>query len=146
MKKFAILAFLALTLLVAGSADAQVQMVASTSTKAIGAVPAGTASADTLLAALNAETKAYPIGNASDIVVSVYSDAGSSCTVQILTAPTASGPWFNVTASTPITDPSATGEQWSVPRHAFVKVKVSAYVSGNVRAVIFAREGKNQIY
>ena len=146
MKKLTTLAFLALTLFAVSTAEAQVQMVASTSTKAIGAVAAGTASADTLLGALNAETKAYPIGNASDVVVSVYSDAGSSCTVQILTAPTSSGPWFDVTVSTPITNPSATGEQWSIPRHAFVKVKVSAYVSGNVRAVIFAREGKNQIY
>jgi len=67
MKKIAILAFLAMTLFAVSSAEAQVQMVASTSTKAIGAVAAGTASADTLLGALNAETKAYPIGNASDV-------------------------------------------------------------------------------
>jgi len=146
MKKTAILAFLAIIILATASAEAQVQMVASTSTKAIGAVTAGTASADTLLGALNAETKVYPIGNASEIVITIYSDAGSTATVQIQTAPTATGPWFDVTSSTPITDPSATGTQWAVPRHSFVKVKNTAWAAGNVRAIIFAREGKNQIY
>lgn len=145
MKKLAVLVFLAASLF-AATANAQVQMVVSTSAKAIAAVPAGTASADTLLAAAAAETKVYPVGNASYIVISVYSDAGSTCTARILTAPTATGPWFDVTSSAPITDPSAVGEQWSVPRHAFVKVRLSAHAAGNVRAIIAAWNDKNQIY
>lgn len=146
MRKLAILAILAATLLAASSASAQVQMLLSTTTAPLGSVAAGTANASTLLGALNAETRPYPIGNASEVVITVYSDAGSNATVQIQTAPTVSGPWFDVTSSVPITNPSATGEQWSIPRHAFVKVKNTAWVSGNIRATIFAREGKNQIY
>lgn len=122
------------------------QMVVSTSSKYVASLPDGTASADTLLAALDAVTKPYPINTANEIRIAVYSDAGSTATVKIETAPTVSGPWFDVTASSPITDPSAVGEQWDVPRSNFCRVHVSAHAAGNIRASINAWNGQSQIY
>ena len=122
------------------------QMVVSTSSKYVASQPDGTASADTLLAAAGAVTKPYPINTANEIRVTVYSDAGSTCTAKIETAPTVTGPWFDVTASAPITDPSATGEQWDVPRANFCRVILSAHAAGNVRATINAWNGQSQIY
>lgn len=113
------------------------QMVISTSVKYVASQPNGTASADTLFNAVMA-SKPYPINNADIVTVTVYSDAGSTATVALETAPTVSGPWFDVTSSIPITDPSATGVQWSIPKAVFVRLNVSAYAAGNIRGTIDA--------
>lgn len=122
------------------------QMVISTSSKYVGSLADGTASADTLFAAAGVVSKPYPINTAETIRVTIYSDAGSTATVAIETSPTESGPWFDVTAGDPITDPSATGEQWSVPRANFCRVNLSAHAAGNIRATINAWRGNSQIY
>ncbi len=113
------------------------QMVISTSVKYVASQPNGTASADTLFNAVMA-SKPYPINNAETVTITVYSDAGSVATVPLETGPTVTGPWFDVTSSIPITDPSATGVQWSIPRANVVRLNVSAYTSGNIRGIIDA--------
>jgi hypothetical protein len=88
----------------------------------------------------------YPISLATYVVVTIYSDAGSVATVDIETAPTPTGPWFNVTAAH-ITNPSDTsGEQWEVPPTNYVRINVTAWTSGNVRACITATRGATKIY
>ena len=111
------------------------QMLNVASTKYLGALPNGTATTDTLFASATT-SKPYPINTAAETTVSVYSDAGSVATVKIETAPTVSGPWFDVTSSIPITDPTTTGVQWAVPRAMFVRLNVSAWTNGNIRATI----------
>jgi len=85
----------------------------------------------------------YNISNADTIIVSVYSAAGSTATTTISTAPTASGPWYVVAT---VTDPSATGEQWSIPRTNYVKFSVTAYTSGTIKACIGAWRDSTKIY
>lgn len=115
------------------------QMVISTSAKHVASQPNGTASADTLFNA-TMQSKPYPINNADIVTITVYEskDAGSTATVALETAPTVTGPWFDVTSSAPITDPSATGVQWSIPRAVFVRLNVTTYAAGNIRATIDA--------
>lgn len=112
-------------------------MLNAASSKYLGSQPDGTANSDTLFASAT-QSKPYPINTARDATITVYSDAGSDATVKIETAPTVSGPWFDVTTSSPITAPSATGVQWAIPRAKFVRLNVTPYVSGNIRATINA--------
>lgn len=85
----------------------------------------------------------YSISNADTIIVSVYSAAGATATTTISTAPTASGPWYVVAT---VTDPSATGEQWSIPRTNYVKFSVTAYTNGTIKACIGAWRDSTKIY
>lgn len=85
----------------------------------------------------------YDISNADTIVVSVYSAAGSTSTTTISTAPTRTGPWYVVAT---VTDASATGEQWSIPRTNYVKVSVTAIAAGTVKACIGAWRDATKIY
>lgn len=114
------------------------QMVISTSAKYVASLPNGTATADTLFNGAGQVSKPYPINTAKETTITVYSDAGSTGTVKLETGPTVSGPWFDVTSSFPITDPTATGVQWSIPRSVFVRLDLSAYAAGNIRATIDA--------
>ena len=114
------------------------QMVLSTSSKYVASLPNGTASADTLFNAAGQVSKPYPINTAKETTITVYSDAGSTATVKLETAPTATGPWFDVTSTIPITDPSADGVQWSIPKAVFVRLNLFARAAGNIRATIDA--------
>lgn len=84
----------------------------------------------------------------SGVYITVYSAVGSVATVAIETADTASGPWYPVTGSTPITDPSAQdaagvgGETWWIPPTTYVRIHVTAYTSGSIHACI---DGTNRI-
>lgn len=72
------------------------------------------------------------------INVYVYSASTSACTVVIEAASKSSGPWFDVTQQSPITNPSSTGEYWRVPKANFYRVRVSARSSGTISATIDA--------
>lgn len=144
MKKLLFVAALAACIF-ASRADGQTQIVTLASGKGVSAYPCGTANANTLFNSVTTSA-VYPISYATDIRVTIYSDAGSTATVAIETAPTATGPWFDVTASDPITDPSATGEQWSIPRHEFLRINVSAHAAGNIRACINAWRDATKVY
>lgn len=87
----------------------------------------------------------YDISLATSVIITVYSDAGSVATVDLETAPTPTGPWFNVTAAH-ITNPSTSSEQWDIPLANYVRVNVTAYTSGNVRACIKATRGTAKLY
>ena len=75
---------------------------------------------------------AQDTGNAKYVRVHVYSAAGSSCTVLIQQS-TNNSVWYTVAT---ITDPSATGEAWSVASIAYTRVNVSARVSGTITATM----------
>jgi len=71
----------------------------------------------------------------------IWSSAGSVATVLVQCrasspisnpgAPVA--PWYTVAT---ITDPSAAGEYWSIPRSAGVRLNVSAWASGTIYGVV----------
>lgn len=74
------------------------------------------------------------------IRVQIWSSLGATATVKIEcssvkagSAAIATTPWFPVAT---ITDPTTTGEYWSVPRTAQVRVNVTAYTSGTIFAVL----------
>lgn len=143
------LKWLASILLVAAPLFADGTRVLTTATPAtvpVGSIVCGGTDSNNYSKFISATTsKAYDVSVADVIVVHVYSDAGSTATVDIETAPTASGPWFPVTADH-ITDPSAVGEAWSVPRQNYVRINVTAWTSGNVRACISAYRADKKIF
>ena len=140
MKK--LLAALAL-LLSACPAPAAVQVLKATapSTPVVACGGTDTAASGTFGAAV--ASAAYSIGEANQIIVDVYSAAGSTANVQIQTAPTASGPWFTAAV---VANPSATGESWSIPRTGFVRINVSAWTAGAVKACLSAWMNTNKVY
>lgn len=75
---------------------------------------------------------AQDTGNAKYVIVQVFSAAGSSCTVKIQQS-TDGSVWYD---SASITDPSATGEVWSVAPVAYTRVNVSARVAGTITAKV----------
>jgi hypothetical protein len=77
-------------------------------------------------------SSAVDTGDATYVRVHVYSAAGSSCTVKIQQS-VDNSVWYD---SASITDPSATGELWSVPSVAYTRVNVTARVSGTISAKI----------
>lgn len=92
--------------------------------------------------AATADSQVYSTGEANYIVLNVYSVAGSTATVLIQTAPTSTGPWFTVAA---VTDPSATGEPWSIPRTAFTRISVTRS-AGTVKACLSAWMNNAKVY
>lgn len=75
---------------------------------------------------------AQDTGNAKYVRVHVYSAAGSSATV-VIQQSTDNSIWYNVAT---ITDPSATGELWSVASVAYTRVNVTVRASGTISAKI----------
>lgn len=63
----------------------------------------------------------------------VWSAAGSVATVTVDMRSSTTAPWFTVLT---ITNPSSTGEYWSVPRGYQMRVNVSAYTSGTISSTI----------
>lgn len=92
--------------------------------------------------AASAASRVYSIGEAYTTVIQVYSDAGSTATVTIDVAPTATGPWYTVAT---ITDPSATGETWSVPRSKYARINVT-HTAGNVRGCISGWMNNKEVF
>ena len=141
--------FLALLSLVAGPLLADgTQMLLSTTPAAVGRGSIACKGTDTNnygLFVATGQSLAYNIEGADATVVHVYSDAGSVATVDIETAPTSSGPWLNVTAAH-IPNPSATGEGWTIVRQNWVRLNVTAWTSGNVRACISSYFGNKKVY
>ena len=141
--------FLVALSFVAGPLSADgVQMLLSTTPAAVGRGSIGCQATDTnnygkFIA--TGQSLAYNIEVADATVVHVYSDAGSVATVDIETAPTSSGPWFPVTTSH-ITNPTAVGEPWSIVRQNWVRINVTAWASGNVRACISSYYGNKKVY
>lgn len=99
-------------------------------------------------AAANAVSLAYNTFNTGGVFLTVYSVAGSVATVAIETGETTSGPWFPVTGSSPITNPTQLdsygvgGETWYVPPDTNVRIHLTAWTSGVVK---FCLSGKNPV-
>lgn len=98
--------------------------------------------------AANAVSLAYNTFNTGGVFLTVYSTAGSVATVAIETGETTAGPWFPVTGSTPITNPTQLdaygvgGETWWVPPDTNVRIHLTAWSSGVVK---FCLSGKNPV-
>lgn len=96
-------------------------------------------------------SSAVNVAGAETIVVSVWAKSAGTATLVIETAPTSTGPWFNVTTAA-IVNPTAKdgnnvgGEQWLVPIAAWVRVRVSSYSSGTYNACIGAKRFGQAIY
>jgi len=97
------------------------------------ALPA-TAAVTTVLSAVTATgaSAAQDTANAKYVRVHVYSAAGSTATVTIEQSTDASV-WYTVAT---ITDPSATGELWSVASVAYTRVNVTVRASGTISAKV----------
>lgn len=151
MRKLSAALFALVVLCVSGTAAADgARMLVSTTpaTVPIASIVCGSAGTDSnnySRFTATGQSLAYPIGAAETIIVTVYSDAGATATVDIETAPASGGPWYAVTTSH-ISNPSATGEQWSIPRTEFVRINVTAYTSGNIRACISGYRVDKKIY
>ena len=138
MKKFLALALF----LTACPAPAAVQVLKSTAPASPVIACGATDSAASGEFAATADSQVYSTGEASTIVVNVYSAAGSTASVLIQTAPTSAGPWYTVAT---VTDPSATGEAWSIPRTPFARISVTRS-SGTVKACLSAWMNSNKVY
>ena len=104
---------------------ASVVLVALLASPAMGAVST----------ALNAVTgtgasAAIDTGNARYVRIHVFSAAGSSATV-VIQQSLDNSVWYTVAT---ITDPSATGELWSVASVAYTRVNVTVRSSGTITA------------
>lgn len=97
------------------------------------ALPA-TAAVTTVLSAVTSTgaSSAVDTGNAKYVRVQVFSAAGSTATVKIQQS-TDNAVWYDVAT---ITDPSATGELWSVASVAFTRVNVTARAAGTITAKV----------
>lgn len=146
MKKILLL----IALLVAPVAFADgTAMVLSTSNIPIGNIKCGgvDSTGATLLDADEDTTKAYPVMNAGDVNVQVFSDAGSTATVKVEVSMCASGcPWLDATATATITNPGTTGEWIIVPMVDYIRVRIDTYTSGDIRACLAARQGPPKIW
>ena len=87
----------------------------------------------TLLSAVAAPgaSSAMDTADADYVHVQVYSAAGSTATVLIQQSVNGTV-WFDVVT---MTDPSATGEIWSVAPIAYTRVNVTAWAAGAITAV-----------
>jgi hypothetical protein len=72
---------------------------------------------------------AFPFGNAQGVQAHIYSAAGSSCSVVIEGGMTENGPWIPLITTT---DPSATGIAFSGVAFPWMRLNVSARVSGTL--------------
>jgi streptogramin lyase len=97
------------------------------------ALPAS-AAVTTVLSAVTATgaSSAVDTGNAEYVRVQVFSAAGSTATVTIEQS-TNGTVWYTVAT---ITDPSATGELWSVASVAYTRVNVTARSAGTITATV----------
>ncbi len=97
------------------------------------ALPA-TAAVSTVLNAVTTTgaSAAQDTGDATYVRVHVYSAAGSSATV-VIQQSLDNSVWYNVAT---ISDPSATGELWSVASVAYTRVNVTVRASGTISAKV----------
>ena len=79
-------------------------------------------------------SSAADTADADYVRVQVFSAATSSCTVQIQQSINGTT-WFPVAT---ITDPTSTGEIWSVAPIAYTRANVTARVSGTITAICHA--------
>jgi len=99
--------------------------------------------------AANDVSLAYSTFNTAGVFVTVYSTAGSVATVAIETGETTAGPWFPVTGSTPITNPSGLdaygvgGETWWIPADSNVRIHVLTWTSGAIKFCLSGRNPEN---
>ena len=139
----ALVALLALPLGLRADSIAMVKSTTPTTVSLVGILCNGSDANSYTLMAATGQTASYPTENADTIRVHVFSDAGSTSTVTIEQSLASGGPWFVVAT---ITNPSATGELWSLPRANYTRVKVTAYTNGNIRACISAWRGGVKVY
>lgn len=128
LKRFTVTVLVSLSLLLARPAEASVPMAradASTSWTSTGS------------------TIAYAIASADTIRVQVWSSAGSVATVTIDVRSSGTAPWYTVAT---ISNPSTSGEYWSIPRSIDVRVNVSAYTSGTISANLEAYRGQARVF
>lgn len=109
------------------------RLLLATALVALLALPA-TAAVDTVLSAVTTTgaSSAQDTGNAKYVRVHVYSAAGATATVKIQQS-LDNAVWYDVAT---ITDPSATGEMWSVASTAFTRVNVTARAAGTITAKV----------
>ena len=109
------------------------RILLATALVALLALPAS-AAVTTVLSAVTSTgaSSAVDTGNAKYVRVHVYSAAGSSCTVKVQQS-LDNSVWYDVAT---ITDPSATGELWSVASVAYTRVNVTARASGTISAKV----------
>ena len=109
------------------------RIVLLTALVALLALPA-TAAVTTVLAAVTTTgaSAAQDTGNAKYVRVHVYSATTSSATV-VIQQSTDNSIWYNVAT---ITDPSATGELWSVASVAYTRVNVTVRANGAITAKV----------
>ena len=90
-------------------------------------------------------TITYPISNCDSVRVQVWSTAGSTAVVNVELQSSATAPWYPVAV---ITNPTATGEYWSIPRGINVRVNVvtANYVSGTILANLEGYNRNERIY
>lgn len=139
---------LALAALLAAPAVAQIQVLNAAATSIpLSTYACGTANTSTAFASATT-SRAYPLPGQGSYTFHVYSDAGSVASFSALSGPTSSGPWFDFTAATPITNPTAAaGNAWSIPTGtAWVKFSVPSWTSGTLRICITGRLGFEVIY
>lgn len=136
----------------------QCSAVAATTCTLSGSVGTGTYQANTgQLIKLNVQATTtgawFDVSGADRILIHVWSLAGSTSTVLVEQvgqqtavgtpqSPAVPDPAFTTVT---ITNPSATGEYWSVPTATNVRVRVSAYTSGSIYANIEAYRGTTRI-
>ena len=124
-------------------------MILSTSNVPIGSIKCGgvDSTGATLFDTDEDTSKAYPVMNAGDLNVHIWSDAGSTATVKVEVSMCASGcPWLDATATATVTNPSATGEWIIVPMVDYIRVRIDTYTSGDIRACLAARQGPAKIW
>lgn len=149
MKKFSYLVAAALLALAPVAIADGTAMILSTSNVPTGSIKCGgtDTTGATLLDADEDTTKAYPVMNAGDLNVQIFSDAGSTATVKVEVSMCASGcPWLDATATATVTNPSATGEWIIVPMVDYIRVRIDTYTSGNIRACLAARVGPAKVW
>ncbi len=87
----------------------------------------------------NGDSDPIPVGQYSEMIVTLYSDTTCSAGLQVFTGPTPTGPWVavgSVSVNPSLATPVAVQVTPAGTHVGFLKVTTSSYVSGNPRATL----------
>lgn len=141
-------AFILLMVVCTGPAAAQVHMVKSTSpdsAKTTISCGATDTAGYSLFDATAQVSMAYFVGGAN-AAVALYGSGGTyTASATIETAPTSSGPWFDITSGTPITSLTTTGGSiWTLPNPTlWVRVNDVSNTANGFKACLFGYRPSN---